>query len=146
MQLRHQANGFVNLPIVVMVVGCAAKLGVNYFMVHAIGITGAPVGTLACYVLISLLELGLIKRVVPAPPQYGRVFLKPLTAAAVMGAAVWAVYGLVSRFLGNSISTVLAIAVGGCVYGVLVVVLRAISKEDLMLMPKGDKIAKILRL
>lgn len=141
-----QANGFVNLPIVVMVVGCAAKLGVNYFMVHAIGITGAPVGTLACYMLISLLELGLIKRVVPASPHYGRVFIKPLVSAAVMGGAVWAVYGLVSRFLGNSISTILAIAVGGCVYGVLVVVLRAISKEDLMLMPKGDKIAKILRL
>lgn len=136
----------MNLPIMVMVVGCVAKLAVNYFVVHAIGITGAPIGTLACYVLIALLELGLIKRVVPASPNYGRVFVKPLISAAVMGGAVWAVHGLTAGLLGNSISTLLSIGVGGCVYAVLVVVLRAISKEDLSLMPKGDRIAKILRL
>jgi stage V sporulation protein B len=32
------------------------------------------------------------------------------------------------------------------VYGVLVVALRAISRDDLSLMPKGDKIARLLRL
>lgn len=141
-----QANGFVNLPILVMAAGCALKLLVNQFMVRQVGIIGAPVGTLACYLLISALEMALIKRVIPASPNYIRVFAKPLLAAAVMGAAVWAVYGLLSRFLGNTLSTAAAIALGGCVYLVLVVVLRAISREDLSLMPKGDKIAKILRI
>ena len=32
------------------------------------------------------------------------------------------------------------------VYLVLVVAIRAISKDDLALMPKGDKIAKLLRI
>ena len=32
------------------------------------------------------------------------------------------------------------------IYGVLVIVLRAITKEDLALMPKGEKIARILHL
>lgn len=141
-----QANGFVNLPIFVMAIGCVAKLAVNYFLVHAIGIAGAPVGTLVCYIIISVLELLLIKRVIPAAPNYTKVFLKPAIAAGVMGVAVWAVYGLVSRFLGNTLSTLFSIAVGGCIYVILVVVLRAISREDLSLMPKGDKIAKILRL
>lgn len=143
-----QANGFVNLPIVAMALGCGAKLAVNYFMVHQIGIIGAPVGTLVCYLLVALAELALIKRVIPASPNYVRVFLKPAIAAGVMGAAVWAVYGLVSGVLGlgNTLSTLFSIAVGGCIYVILIVVLRAISKEDLSLMPKGDKIAKILRL
>ena len=143
-----QANGMVNLPIVIMAVGSAAKLGVNYLLVSnpKIGISGAAVGTLVCYIIIAVLELALIKRVIPSAPSYQRVFLKPLVAAAIMGLAVWAVYGLLSRLLGNAVSTLLSIAVGGCVYVVLVVVLRAISKEDLSLMPKGEKIAKILRL
>ena len=63
-----------------------------------------------------------------------------------MGIAVWAVYGLVSRIFGNTLSTMAAIGVGVVVYAVLVVVLKAISREDLSLMPKGDKIAKLLRL
>ncbi len=39
-----------------------------------------------------------------------------------------------------------AILIAVIIYAVLVVALRAISREDLSLMPKGDKIAKILRL
>lgn len=162
-----QANGFVNLPILVMVVGCAAKLAVNYIVVHRIGVVGAPVGTLACYLIVALAELALIKRVIPASPRYGRVFLKPLAASLVMGAAAWGVYGLLRKVLfgmvrfqtvseetgevlfsnlGNALATMPAILVAVAVYAVLVVVLRAISKEDLSLMPKGEKIAKILRL
>ena len=38
------------------------------------------------------------------------------------------------------------IVVGVVVYAVLVVVLRAVSGDDLSLMPKGDKIARLLRI
>ena len=141
-----QASGFVNLPIFIMIVGCAAKLIVNNFMVRQMGAVGAAVGTLVCYIIVAALELTLIKRVIPAAPSYGRVFVKPLFASLVMGVAVWAIHGLLEPLLGNSLATLGAIAVGVLVYAVLVVVLRAISREDLSLMPKGDKIAKILRL
>lgn len=141
-----QASGFVNLPIFIMIAGCAAKLIVNNFMVRQVGAVGAAVGTLVCYVIVAVLELLLIKRVIPSPPEYTRVFAKPMVAAGVMGIAVWAGYGLLSRFLGNTLSTMGSICVGVVVYAVLVVALKAISREDLSLMPKGDKIAKLLRL
>jgi stage V sporulation protein B len=96
-----QANGFVNLPIIVMFLGSIVKLSVNYYLVGKpeIGIKGAPVGTLLCFAIIALLELVVIKRVVPYAPRYGRVFLKPLAAALVMGAAVRIIYSLLSRLL-----------------------------------------------
>ena len=47
---------------------------------------------------------------------------------------------------GNALLTLGAIGVAVVVYGVLVVALRAISRDDLSLMPKGDKIARLLRL
>lgn len=57
-----QASGFVNLPIFIMIAGCAAKLIVNNFMVRHVGAVGAAVGTLVCYVIVAVLELLLIKR------------------------------------------------------------------------------------
>ena len=68
--------------------------------------------------------------------------------AAVMAAAAWASYGLLTGplHLSSRLSTVGAIGVGGIVYLILVLSLRAISKDDLALMPKGDKIAKILKI
>lgn len=161
-----QANGFVNLPIIIMGIGCAVKLGVNYVVVQQVGVIGAPVGTLACYALCTVAELALIKRVIPCAPSYRQVFAKPCIAAAAMGAAAWATYGLAEKLLlgmerfqsvteegvlqlsslGNAIGTLSAIGVGAILYVILVVVLRAISKDDLALMPKGDKLAKLLRL
>ena len=46
----------------------------------------------------------------------------------------------------GTLATLGAICVGVVVYAVLVLALRAISREDLMLMPKGEKLAKLLRL
>lgn len=148
-----QANGIVNLPIVTVVIGGVIKIVVNYTLVGnpRVMIYGAPVGTLACFAVISLLNLLIIKRMVPHPPAYFRVFAKPLLASAVMAAAAWAGYGLFSRFLSGSfvreaLCTLIAIGIGGVVYLILVLVLHVISREDLELMPKGDKIAKILHI
>ena len=143
-----QANGRASLPIVFIAIGSAAKLITNFFLVQqpAFGIKGAPVGTLVCFVLVAVMELAAIKKVTPRPPRYSRVFVKPAVASAVMGAAAWASYGLLSRHAGNLVSLGGAIVVGVVVYAVLVVVLRAVSGDDLSLMPKGDKIARLLRI
>ena len=148
-----QANGIVNLPIVTMIVGGVSKIIVSYTLVGnpKFMVYGAPAGTLTCFAVVVVLNLLLIKRMVPHPPRYHRVFLKPLLASVLMGAAVWAAHGLLSDFLSGSFLleaavTALAILVGVVIYAVLVVVLGILSKSDLEMMPKGEKIAKILHI
>ena len=148
-----QANGIVNLPIITVIIGGIAKIIVNYTLVGnpKLMIFGAPVGTLTCFVIVSVLNLVIIKRMVPNPPRYFIVFFKPLIASALMGAAVWAAYGLLSRvftgsFVLSAVATAGAILVGVVVYAILVLALRVLSREDLEMMPKGDKIARILHI
>ncbi|BDF69291.1 stage V sporulation protein B [Oscillospiraceae bacterium] len=148
-----QANGIVNLPIITVVIGGVVKILVNYTLVGdpRVMIIGAPVGTLCCFAVVSVLNLIIIKRSIPNPPRLGVVFFKPLIAAAVMAGAAWASHGLFARFLSGSfaksaLATLLAIVVGAAVYLIMVLVLHVISKEDLELMPKGEKIAKILHI
>lgn len=184
-----QAHSFVNLPILVMVVGGGLKIFTNYHVVAMpkVGIYGAPAGNILCFGLCLALDLFLIARVIPRRPRYLEIFLKPFLASALMGGAAWAVYGLGSKLFfslgaqslkealasgvepgglgarlcvldqaaglvldlsrtGNALLTLGAIGVAVVVYGVLVVALRAISRDDLSLMPKGDKIARLLRL
>lgn len=143
-----QANNMVNLPIVAVAVGGVVKIIVNYNLVGNpdIRINGAPVGTLCCFIVISALDIFIIRRAVRNPPSFLRAILKPFLASAAMAAAAWASYGLLHRFLGNALSTMGAIGVGVIVYLILVLALHVISKEDLALMPKGDKIAKILKI
>ena len=145
-----QANGLVNLPIVAVIIGGVTKICVNYVLVGNpnIRINGATVGTLTCFIIISLLEIFMIRRKVAAPPSFLRAVFKPFLASAVMAAGAWGSYGLLHNYvgLGNSLSTLGGIGIAVVIYAVLVLLLRAISKDDLALMPKGEKIAKLLRI
>ena len=161
-----QAHGFINLPVVIMALGGVVKIVTNYNLVAVptIGISGAPVGNVLCFGLCMVLDLVVIARVIHGRPDSLPLLAKPAAAAGVMGLGAWAVYGLLSKLLsyeevtqagetiqtlgktGNGIAVMGAILIAVIIYAVLVVALRAISREDLSLMPKGDKIAKILRL
>lgn len=90
-----QANGIVNLPIITVIIGGVTKILVNYTLVGnpKIMIFGAPVGTLSCFAVISILNLLIIKRCVPNPPRYLVALSKPLAASVVMAAAAWGSHG-----------------------------------------------------
>lgn len=165
-----QAHGFVSLPVIIMVAGGVVKIITNYNVViqPTIGIYGAPMGNILCFALCMTLDLVVMSRILPRRPRYIQVFAKPLAASALMGLGAWAVYGLMSKLFeatgifmsadpvthevlglsrtGNAAATLLAILVAVVIYGVLVIALRAITKDDLMLMPKGEKIARMLHL
>ena len=152
-----QAHSFVNLPVLVMLLGGGLKIVTNYHVVvqPGIGIYGAPMGNILCFGLCLALDLVVIARVIPKRPAYLPIFVKPLLASLVMGGAAWAVNGLLTRLLshggelsrmGCALTVFLSIGVAMVVYIVLVVALRIISRDDLALMPKGDKIARLLRL
>ncbi len=143
-----QAYGHEQLPVWIMVAGGVLKIVVNYNLVAipSVNINGAPIGTLCCFGFAAAADLIVIRRIVPEPPAYLRIFLKPLLATALMAAAAWLVYRLASRFVGNALSTLAAMAVAVAVYAAAVVLLQAISREDLSLMPKGEKVANLLHL
>lgn len=143
-----QANGFVFLPIVTMVIGGVVMIIFDYITVGipSINIFGSPIGTAICYAIVSGLNLIIVKRVVRGCPSFLSLFAKPAIAAAGMGVVALAAYRLVSRFLGNTIGIFASILLAVVVYAVLVLALKAISRDDLSLMPKGDKLAKILHI
>ena len=145
-----QAHGNVTTPLINMLIGGIVKVIVNFVLVGMpqFNIIGAPIGTFCCYFTIISLNLLAMKRMQREhSPRIVRTLLKPLIASLIMGAAAWAAYGLLSRVISsNSVACLGAIAIAGCVYLVLVAALRIITKEDCMLLPKGEKIAKLLKI
>ena len=177
-----QAHKLVTLPMVTTLIGCVLKLIVGYVLIGSpeIGVRGGAISTVVCFSIIAILDLVIIKLVLPRSLSYFRVFVKPAAATAVMGLAAWAVYGLSSRALvaldlfhkldadgayipgpfvnlledgtkvlsglGNAASVMAAIGIAAVIYFALILLTRAISKEDLSLMPKGDKIARLLHI
>ena len=148
-----QAHGKVNWPIYTMLIGGALKVGINYILVGnpEINIKGAPIGTLVCYAVIAAMNLIIVSHLLEKKPNYPAIFAKPVLASAAMGAAAWASHGLLSRFLSggyvkSSLCTMLAVGIAVVVYLILVIALRMITREDLKMVPHGDKLARLLHL
>ena len=148
-----QAGGNEKYPIYSMIAGGVVKIAVNWFLVAdpEINIVGAPIGTLACYAVMCVMNFVFLCRRLPEKPSLGRILLRPAIASAVMGAAAWAVYGLAHSLLGEgymhvALAMLCAIAAAVLVYLVLVIALRAVTLEDMRLIPKGEKLARILHI
>ena len=152
-----QAVGQEKLPILSIVAGGAVKIAVNWVLVGnpRINITGAPVGSICCFAVMCVLDYLFLCASLRRKPRLSRVLGAPLLSCAVMGTAAWAVYGLVLRLvlrpgaperLPMLVAMAAAIVVAVAVYAVMIGLTRAVTLEDMELIPKGDKLGRLLRL
>ncbi len=146
-----QAHGHANLPVINMFIGGFLKLAAVFLLTGNphIGILGTPIGTLLCCATISILNLITMRRILPACPAILKNMLRALLAAAIMGVLTWLCwYGLkeILQISSPLLLCAVPIALGVCVYFAAVIGLKAITREDCLLLPKGEKIAKLLHL
>ena len=147
-----QSHGYVNVPVVNMLSSGVVRLVLVYVMVGNpnLGLLGAPIGAFIGYLLIAVLNLTAIARKVEQKPRLLQNLLRPAIPALVMGVVVFFCYrGLVSVLGLDGSRVILAgvpICVGALVYFVCVVLMKSITRSDCLLLPKGEKIAKLLHL
>jgi stage V sporulation protein B len=105
--------------------------------------------------IISVLNIVFIKVRVKDKPKLSTVFIKPFFCATAMAGVVYGVYELLYRIgsslLGTGRSAViiylgLTVIIGIVVYGMLIIFTRTVTREDMKLVPKGEKIARVLRI
>lgn len=151
-----QAHGNEVYPVYSMLIGGVVKVVINWFLVAnpGINIIGAPIGTICCYIVMCIMDYAFLCRFLEKKPNLGKILFRPLLSCAIMGAAAWAVYAGMSALLGGAdmgrmhmaVALFVAIAVAVIVYLIAIVVTRAVTAEDMKLLPKGDKLAKLLKI
>ena len=144
-----QAHGDVTTPVVNMLIGGIVKVIVNYILVGipALNIVGAAIGTVICYLTITILDLIAMRRTVTTRPVIFRNIVRPGLAALLMGAATVLSYRVLARLVSsNTVACLGALVIAVIAYAILVLALQCITYEDCMLFPKGEKIAKILHI
>ena len=147
-----QANGHANIPVINMLTVGAVRMGLVFLLVGnpKLGLLAVPALTALGNAVTALLNLICLAKVVPHKSAIARNVLRPLIPALLMGAAAFGTWQLIIRILGENCSRI--IQVGGpmgvavVVYIVFAAWLKSITREDCLLLPKGDKIARLLRL
>lgn len=143
-----QALGRADIPLKSVAIGSVIKIAMNFVLIGipSINIYGAVLSTIVCYIIMLSLNLFSLLKITGMKMNFVSIFVKPLVASAFCGISAFFSYKLVNGVLsvGNTISTVFAIAVGALVYAAVLFIVKGIEREDVLMLPKGDKIAKLL--
>ncbi len=145
-----QACGTSYLPMVSVLSGvCVLVIAeVGLVGIPGVGIYGAPIATVLCYIVALSLNIRFLKKVHHVRLPFVRMFLKPLICAALCGISAYAVT-LVFSFLPDTrlwagVVLALAGATGVAVYTLLMCYTNGISKNEFYLLPKGQTIYRLL--
>ncbi|MBQ3604507.1 MAG: polysaccharide biosynthesis protein [Clostridia bacterium] len=151
-----QAMGRADIPAKVVALGAIIKVICNFIFVGIpeLNIYGATIGTLVCYTVIVTLNLYFTMKVSKCKINFVSTFGKPAISAIVCALSAYATHAVFSNILtfgdassrlnGANISTLLGVGVAVVVYAVMLLIVKGISKDDLLMLPKGKKIAKAL--
>ncbi len=141
-----QGIGRADIPVKLMLIGGALKLVVNYIFVAIpqFNIKAASWGTLVCYIFIAVASVVVLIKRTRIKLDFITVFLKPLVSGIICGITALGGYFVLSKFASNGISTLLSIAVAAVFYVISLILLKTLAKDDILMLPKGEKLVKIL--
>jgi stage V sporulation protein B len=147
-----QANGHANIPVINMLSTGVVRMILVFVLTGNpnIGLIAVPALTAISNFATAVLNLICMAKVVPQKSAIARNLLRPLLPALLMGAFTLATWQLVLRVLGQDCSRIIQVGipmmVAAAVYVVSAAWLKSITREDCLLLPKGEKIAKLLKL
>lgn len=141
-----QGLGKPFVPVKNLLIGAIAKIILTFVLtgIPAINIKGAAISTVTAYGVAALLDLRYIIKVEKIKLNLKNIIAKPLVSAIGMGVMARVTYQILVGVLGNSKATLLGVGVGALVYFSLLLFTGAITREDLELIPKGKKLARLV--
>lgn len=149
-----QATGNEKYPVYSILVGGIVKIIVDWWLVgiESVNIYGAPISSLCCYTAACVMNFIFVCKSLAKKPSLKTIFARPVAATALMAVVAYGVYevlGLVLSYgsrMQMALGMLVAIGAAALVYVVAIIKLRAITAEDMKLIPKGEKIAKLLHM
>ena len=142
-----QAIGRQGVPLRNIAVGAVLKIIINFVLVGTpeINIFGVPIGTTVCYAYICVANFICFVKYSGVLPNLLLSLGKPLACGIGCGASAFGVNLLLNKFgFGGSLSTLGAVGVAAVVYVLLLFLIKAITRDDIISLPKGKKIIKVL--
>ena len=134
-------------PVVALLCGIVGKIVVSYVLtaIPSINILGSAFGTLVSYVIAAAIEYVYIKKSLKLQFNQMEFFIKPLLVVMLMFVAARLSYTGMAIFLNTKIATLIAISIGGLVYVFGILGFGGITQEEILAMPKGNKLLAKLK-
>lgn len=141
-----QGFGKVIVPAVALGIGVIVKLILNLILlpIPELNVYGAAIGSIACHMVAFLIVFNVLKRNVKLNLPFKKFILKPALATGIMAVCSYTMFLIVNSIIPGNGATIIAMLFAVIIYVLSVVVLKIYNKEDIYMLPKGEKIYKLL--
>ncbi|MGN0245382.1 MAG: polysaccharide biosynthesis C-terminal domain-containing protein [Lachnospiraceae bacterium] len=103
------------------------------------------IATIVYSFLMCVLNQRAVRKYLDYKQDMKKIFVLPFLASVIMGIVAYFAYKLLFAFLkSNAVSLLISVAVAAFIYGILILKLGVLNKDDILAMPKGKKLAGIL--
>jgi stage V sporulation protein B len=141
-----QAVDKQRIPVKNLAMGAIVKIVLTYVLVGipSLNVKGAALSTIAAYLTAAALNYWDINKHTEVKVSLLKIAIRPLIASSIMGVVVYVVYHGGADVIGVKLAALLAILGGVVVYFIALPITGTINKEDMDLLPKGEKLYKLM--
>lgn len=141
-----QGLGKVFLPAISLSVGVIVKFILNIVLVSIpqIGAAGAAFATAMCHAIAFFICFYVLKKNINLDLTFSKFILKPILATIIMSICSYGTYLLLIGINIGKSSTIISIIIAVLVYVFMVIMLKIFTKEEILMIPYGNKIINIL--
>lgn len=123
------------LPVINLSIGAGIKLALSVILLKTMGIYGAAVSTIICYLVSMILNVWSVKKHLGVSFDFMRLIIRPMLASGIMGLAAYLVNDMLSRLIHEKIAVLCAIAFAAAMYFVIIMLLDIFDEEEKKMIP-----------
>lgn len=141
-----QGLGKVMVPAIAFSIGVVVKFILNTILIPipSIGVNGASIGTIVCNIIACAIGFSVLKKNMKIKFSFSKYIIKPLLATFIMSICSYGIYLVLISIISAKIATIISIAFAVLMYGLSVIVLKVFTKEEIFMIPYGQKFYQIL--
>ena len=135
----------VVVPVIALGIGTIIKLVLNIILIERIGINGAAISSIVCYVISFIICFAALKKNINIKFKVNQFVLKPIIATGGMCVCSYWIYQkfMLGLNLNRNISFLTALLIGVIIYILFIIILKIFNKEELLVFPNGEKLYKV---
>ncbi len=134
------------VPALALAIGAVIKFILNIILISNpnIEIMGAGISSIICQMVAFLITFTVLRKNIKLQIKPGRMVITPILAATIMGICTYFINQGLNLIMGQSISTILSIISGGIIYVLMILLFKILKKEEMMMIPFGNKLYALL--
>ena len=142
-----QGLGKIMVPAISSFIGLVVKLILNIILISipGIGVNGAAIGSIINNILVFVISYIVLIKTIKLDIKPIKFVVKPIFATFIMCVcSYWLYLVLAKTALSIKLATIISLIFAVIIYFISVIVLKIFTKEELHMIPYGNKLYKML--